>query len=429
MIVPHSSRRAPWKRCALALVTLGLLAGPATAQDTTAKPEPAPTPTVETEVAPEEEPEIEFLGDSTIRRKDGMIVRFYQTNFVAADVLVKELSRWKTSKAEIEAGGTTFTQVKSVRGKSQPVNVKNVLRISETEENWPVLEGVLRIIDVPEPQVIVEARIVELQYDSELRVGVEGSVVRPLGDTFFQGYQGVFPNTLPGVGASDFSFARNEKFLEFSYILELSERGATGEVRSHPSVLASQGHTAIIYAGTQEPVIQQQLSGSRVSTSTKFENVGLQLEVQPLFIGREFVRARISPEISRIAEFRSTATAADTQVINPVISKQYAETVATVGDGETLVLGGLVQTSKREERTGLPVLKDLPVVGYLFGSTTERKTETEVFFFITFTIVHPWEARLVDPLHEETLEHFDESDLDLPPARSSSPLPDPADGR
>lgn len=426
MIRRPSRARASLRRAVGGWVLCVALApGAAWAQDE--QPQASPTPDVEPEVteAEEEEPEVEFLGESTIRRKDGLIVRFYQTNFVAADVLLKEVKRWMTPSGEIEAAGTTFVQVKSTRGAGQPVTAQNVLRIVETDENWPVVEGVLRIIDVPEPQVVVEARIVELQYDTELRVGVEGSVVRPLGDTFFQSYRGNFRNPLVGIDESDFTFARSEKFLEFDYILELSERGATGEVRSHPSVLASQGHSAVIYAGSQEPVIQQTLAGNRVNTSTKFEDVGLKLEVQPLFIGREFVRARISPEISRVAEFRSTATASDTVVVNPVISKQYAETVATVGDGETLVLGGLVQTSKREERTGLPVLKDLPVVGYLFGSTTERKVETEVFFFITFTIVRPWEARLVDPLENDFGDDAT-APVSAPRRPADSPLPTPA---
>ena len=72
--------------------------------------------------------------------------------------------------------------------------------------------------------------------------------------------------------------------------------------------------------------------------------------------------------------------------------------VLTVPDGETIAMGGLVAATEISERLGLPLLMDLPLIGSLFGSTTKRKSTTELVFFITLTIVRPWDSREVAPV-------------------------------
>jgi general secretion pathway protein D len=96
-----------------------------------------------------------------------------------------------------------------------------------------------------------------------------------------------------------------------------------------------------------------------------------------------------------------TATSSNLQVVNPVISERTTDTVVTVPDGETLILGGLDQDFDRDLSTGIPVLKDLPIIGYLFGATTKRKEHTEVVFFLTFNIRAPNEGRVVTPPAEK----------------------------
>jgi type II secretory pathway component GspD/PulD (secretin) len=123
--------------------------------------------------------------------------------------------------------------------------------------------------------------------------------------------------------------------------------------------------------------------------------------VQPLLIGQDAVRARISAEASRVSAFRVTATSNDLQVVNPVISTRNADTVVTVPDGETLVIGGLDQDFDQESRTGIPLLMDIPLLGHLFGSTTKTKNHTELVFFLKFTILPPNEARQVQPPSEK----------------------------
>jgi general secretion pathway protein D len=275
-----------------------------------------------------------------------------------------------------------------------------VLRIVETEENWPVLERILSMVDLPQPQVRVDAKVLELSWDDQLKLGMAAKVTRPVGDTFLQSAEATFPNPLDAVNGTSFRFRETDKYLIFDYAFTAAEQGAKADVISQPSILASQGETAVIRAGDEEPYVKQNLSGNIVTTATEFRETGIKLEVQPILIGRDSVRVRILAEASRVSDFRVTATSANQQVVNPVFSSRKADTVVTVPNGETLVFGGLQQSVTRVTKTGIPLLKDLPVLGYLFGSTSEREQRTELFFWITLTIETPEEARLFVPESE-----------------------------
>jgi len=395
------------RRLGLALVPL--VATAALAQDAPkpiAGPAAAPVPVAAAKPADLPKP-VEFLDNGGIRRPDGMVVHFYKVNYVDASRLVDELKKWASSpKALITVEPPVTTQVppypkSGLPGVDVRVSVQNTLRIEETEENWPNLRHVLDVIDIPQLQVLVEAKIVEISYSDDLRVGVDARYSRTLGDTFFKSATMSFPNRIDTANGFTSAFHHATDSYTFDYVIDLAEAGAKASVLSKPTIFASQGETATIRVGDQEPIVTQTLAGNNVTATTEFKPTGMTLEVQPLLIGRDGVKARISAKLSRVSEFRVTATSSNLQVVNPVISERTTETVVTVPDGETLILGGLDQDFDRETSTGIPILKDLPVIGYLFGSKGNRKEHTEVVFFLTFNIRAPNEARVVTPPAEK----------------------------
>lgn len=386
----------------LGLVLLPLLAAAALAQDAS-KPAPAPAPVPAPADAKPADPArgTEFIGTDAIRKTDGLVVHFYRVNYVDAALLKTELEKWKSSpSAKITSDGPTVIAVGGKNGAAGPP-FQNTLRIEDTEENWPALRRILDMIDVPQMQVYVEAKIVEVSYTDDLRYGTEAHIKRSPGDTFFQGSDIKFPNRLDTVNQFTTTFREVTKYATFDYIVDLAESGANARVISKPVIFASQGETATIRVGDTEPIVQQTLSANNVTATTEFKPTGMTLEVQPLLIGRDGVRARISAKLSRVSQFRVTATSSNLQVVNPVISERTADTVVTVPDGETLILGGLDQDFDSEQKTGIPVLMDIPYLGFLFGSTTKRKERTEVMFFLTFSIRSPSEARVVAPPSEK----------------------------
>jgi type II secretory pathway component GspD/PulD (secretin) len=355
---------------------------------------PAPPPADAPKVA-------EFIGSDAIRKADGLVVHYYRVNYVDAKLLAAELDKWKASpKASITANGPAVAPAGPLHGPAGAgagLEFQNTLRIEDTEENWPNLRRILDMVDTPQLQVYVEAKIVEITYSTELRLGLEAHIKRNLGDTFFQSADLRFPNRLDAANQFTTAFHEATKYMTFDYIVDLAEAGATTKVTGKPGIFASQGEVARIRVGDREPIVQQSLNAGSVVASTDFKDTGITLEVQPLLIGRDAVRARISAEASRVSEFRVTATSTNLSVVNPVISTRNADTVVTVPDGETLILGGLDLDSARDEQTGIPYLMDLPVLGYLFGSKTKRRERTEMVFFLTFTITSPHEAVIVKP--------------------------------
>jgi general secretion pathway protein D len=367
------------------------------------KPAPAPKPPeiAPADAKPAELPRgVEFLSTDAIRRADGLVVHFYKTNYVDAKLLVAELDKWKAApNATFTADGPTVVPV----GKKDAPGIafQNTLRIQDTEENWPVLRRVLDMIDVPQLQVYVEAKIVEIAWSDEIHIGTKAAYTRTVGDTFFQSAELQFPNRLDAANVFTSSFQETTKYATFDYVVDLAASGAKTNVLSKPGVFASQGETATIRVGESEPIVQQSLQGNNVTATTVFKDTGLSLEVQPLLIGRDAVRVRIAAELSRVSSFRVTATSPDLQVVNPVISSRKTETVLTVPDGETLTIAGLDQDFERDEKTGIPLLMDIPVVGVLFGSKGTRKEHTELVFFLTLSIRAPGEARVIRPPAEK----------------------------
>lgn len=384
---------------ALAAAAVVALSGSAAAQDPKpAQPAPAPAP------SPDAPKIAEFVGKDRMRLADGKVVLYYRVNHISAEILVKELELWKTPGATITATGVQFAAAPqtAVRAgepaKPQPfVSQQTVIRIIETEENLPILERVLRMIDVPQPQVRVDVKVIELTWDDQTKLGFTAKVARPVGDTFFQSAEVKFPNSLDAINGTTAVFKNTDKYLTFDYVLQAAAQGIKTDLKSQPSVLASQGETAIVRAGDEEPVVQQNISGNTVQATTVFKPIGVRMEVQPLLIGRDYVRVRIAAEASRLSDFRVTATSSNQQVVNPVISTRNADTIVTVPNGETLIIGGLDQTTKRDVVTGIPLLMDIPLLGALFRSTTTRETKSELIFWITLTIETPEDARLVVP--------------------------------
>jgi type II secretory pathway component GspD/PulD (secretin) len=393
-------------------------ASAARAQETpkSADPKPAPAPAAapkpaqEGKPAPDAKPneppkDYEFVGADGIRTPAGKVVRYYHVNYVDAAVLAKELNKWATCPTAVTAEGPAYVAmpVGVEKCKTAPAvpSATTMLRIEETEERWPVLSRVLELYDTPQGEVYVEAKIVELSYGDDLHYGVEMHLKRPLGDTFFTGTDIKFPNRIDAVNQFTTAFHEAGKDYTFDAIIDLAENGAKTTLTSKPGVYVTQSEVARIRVGDNEPIVQQQISGTSVTATTIFKDTGITLEVQPLLIGHDAVRARISAEASRVSSFRVTATSSDLQVVNPVISTRNADTVVTVPDGETLVIGGLDQDFDQESRTGIPLLMDIPLVGHLFGSTTKTKNHTELVFFLKFTILPPNEAREVKPPAEK----------------------------
>jgi type II secretory pathway component GspD/PulD (secretin) len=323
--------------------------------------------------------------------KEGRVTRYWQVNHESPASLQKELESFLGADVKLVP-------------KSQ-----NVLRIDAPVEKWPVVERLLDVLDVPTPQVYVEAKIIEIKYSSNLEFGVEASYNRRAATDASQPFFGKFTGnfnpesyleslgTSTPFGGGSFEFDTVGRYAaehgEYTYILRALQERGSAEILSKPSIIAMQGKKATITTGLNYPVQTVEVRGTQTFVTTKFEKTGILLEITPQLVGRTFVSLDIMAKDSQITE----QVPGPEGSLNPVIAERSATTQVSVRDGETIIIGGLLTTSTLESKRGLPLLSDIPLLGYFFSSTRTQEVKSELVFFITPRIIKQREQSIILP--------------------------------
>ena len=139
------------------------------------------------------------------------------------------------------------------------------------------------------------------------------------------------------------------------------------------------------------------------STTINYEDVGIILDVTPHINPDGFVNLEIHPEISQVSDSSVQLTEG---LAAPIISERSAETVVTVKDGETVVIGGLITTTERETESKVPILGDIPGLGILFRNTSNSTRKTELLIVLTVNVL-----RTVEDVRMMSVEQRDMTGL------------------
>jgi type II secretory pathway component GspD/PulD (secretin) len=152
-------------------------------------------------------------------------------------------------------------------------------------------------------------------------------------------------------------------------------------VLSTPRILSVNNNEARILVGSEVPFVQFQRStiAESVDRVVQFRNVGLELTVTPRINPDRYVTLDLLQQVSSLSP--------DVLFDAPIITTREAETSLVVGDRQTVVLGGLIEDRKEKRKSGVPILKDIPILGWLFGSTETRTVKTELVITLTPYIV------------------------------------------
>lgn len=285
------------------------------------------------------------------------------------------------------------------RGKITQDSRNKQIIVTDVPASIAAIKQLIAILDTPEKQVLIEARIVEAASNFSRDLGVkwgfsyDNQVGGRSGDSFANlndaqlGLGGAF--VLPPAGVSSTSISGIGSAFTFgrvgidSTVLDLRisalETSGHGKVVSQPRVATLNGEAAMISQGTKIPY----QSVSDEGTETKFENAELRLEVTPV----------INPDDSVILEISAANSSVGATVPTGVgdaiaIDEKKAETKVLVRDGETTVIGGIFVEDERFSESGVPVLMSLPYLGSLFKSTTTTSERRELLIFITPRILN-----------------------------------------
>ena len=167
-------------------------------------------------------------------------------------------------------------------------------------------------------------------------------------------------------------------------------KAGLANVLARPNVTANSGETASFFSGGEYPLPTGFDDGVIVFEYKKY---GVLLDFVPTIIDEDRIELTVRPEVSEPSQDKSVQVVAGVNV--PVINVRRAETTVEMGDGESIVIAGLFRSASNDVESGVPVLKDLPLVGALFGHSSTRSDELELIVTVT--------ARLVDagPLPHE----------------------------
>ncbi len=299
------------------------------------------------------------------------------------------------SYADLGAVSGPVKDILSDRGTITPDARNKLLIITDVPSRIEKAKALIKILDTPERQVMIEARIVQVnsKYARDLGVnwGVSGSDSDGPGDpASIEAMAAGGGGFLVGVANNPVgSFVANPGFgtqmkigrtLIDNVILDLQlsalESDGQGKVISTPRVTTLNGETATISQGTTIPY---QTSGAD-GPKTEFVNAELKLEVTPV----------INPDGSIILEVLATndSPSLTAGATAPSIDTKKAETKVLVHDGETTVIGGIYIETVAESSDGIPYLKDIPGLGYLFRSQKKSIVKDELLIFITPRIMH-----------------------------------------
>ncbi len=275
------------------------------------------------------------------------------------------------------------------------------------EETSKYVGQVITNLDRPEPQVLIKVVFLEVTHNNSSDIGIEGAfgrtatnlntkaiVANAFGlsalnsssasnavNAFGQPVQSFVP-TPPGAGlyqvlGSDFQ----------ATLRAIAQAGKT-EVLSRPSILARNNQQATITVGQSVPLVTSVsyngLNGTPVS-AISYQSVGIILRVTPFINSNGMVEMIVSPQISQLSDQSVTVSAG---VSAPVIDLRSADTVVVTPDGQTVIIGGLMQNQKTQTDSKVPLLGDIPLLGNLFKRRVKASTKTELMIFLTPHVVY-----------------------------------------
>ncbi len=251
----------------------------------------------------------------------------------------------------------------------------NSLLIRATEHDFEVIQDAVEELDVRPRQVMIEVLVAEARRDALTRIGLE-----------------VFVSNAPSGSDPQIEAELSERVLgnfvtrimhlddlQVDALFDALSTSSDVSILSRPVLVASNNQEAHILVGSERPFIQVSRSlptdAATRDQVVQYRDVGTKLTLIPTINHDGYVTLTLRQEVS--------AATSETQFGAPVISTREASTRLLVADGQTVVIGGLIDRQKEKVRSGIPLLKDIPVVGLLFGSTSWRTTETELFLFLT----------------------------------------------
>jgi general secretion pathway protein D len=264
-----------------------------------------------------------------------------------------------------------------------PNPMDNSLLIQATAQEYESILSLLRELDIPPRQVLIEAKIYEVPLTGAFASGVaaflqqRSETYRQLQASFSGGGAALSAGTLVGMSR------------ELLAALELKETSGRTKVISSPSIIATDSIPATLNVGTEVPTLTATAATGVQSGGTSLfanqiqnRNSGITLSTTARVNPSGIVTLVINQEVS------SPQPPPAGGIQSPSFSKRSLNTQVTLQDGDTIAIGGIIQETDASSSAGIPILHRIPILGYAFGAKSISKERTELIIFMTPRVIY-----------------------------------------
>jgi general secretion pathway protein D len=279
-----------------------------------------------------------------------------------------------------------------------PDKATNSLVIMASPNDYQNLIQVIQKLDKRRRQVFVQALIAEISLDRLKDLGLEWGMLGAASDGKYASVIGKYDPqgtiqailaTLATSGLSSFvTIPKLDTPANFAAVLHALQSKGVVNVLSTPNILTSDNKEAEIFVGQNVPFITANTTyntGEAQTSNIERKDVGIDLKITPQISEGEFVKLDIYQEISAVVP-----TVVSNRTVNAsdlITTKRSAKTSVVVKDKETVVIGGLIQDQETVNENKIPLLGDIPGLGWLFKSTSKQRTKTNLLIVLTPRII------------------------------------------
>ena len=317
--------------------------------------------------------------DEITEEAERLVSRIYRINYADVIEVEKALLKFISKQGSLSSSPGT----------------SNII-VTDTESKIKAIDTFMDEVDRITPQILIEVRIYDITSRQTLDIGIEWEAGR---NTTFPGVVGTNP-TAPGPRnpflISGFTGATSEtenisgalrlgflnSSIDLDVILRAQQQDIDAKLLANPRILVLDNEEAFFEIVTEHPYVERTITGSTVTETVEFKEVGVKLAVRPHVTRDGMVRLHIAPEFGVVIRQVQISTS-DV----PVVDTRKIKTITLVKDGQTVVLGGLRKKDVSKTINKIPLLGDIPLIGALFRFEGEDTSNTELVVFITPRII------------------------------------------
>lgn len=308
-----------------------------------------------------------------------------------ADTLDQLLSgsRGAGAGAQARPAGTAQAGTAAAQVRASGVVVDkatNMLIFQSSQEEYSQINALLQRLDQPSKAALIEVTVAELSIDDSSQLGVEWAFADTLsrGRTARGGTVGGL-----GLGTGGFTYKILDSASQVKVALNALASDNRANILSSPRVQARNGETATIQVGQEVPIITSQQTGvattgntAQVLQTIQYRNTGVILKVKPVIHSGDQIDLDVVQEVSAA---QTTETGVNA---SPTFSTRKLDTKLTLRNGSTVLLGGLISEEQSSGASGIPLLKDVPVLGGLFSKQSTGGKRRELIVLITPYVIN-----------------------------------------